>query len=217
MKKIISFSLWGSNPTYTNGAIWNAEHCQEFYPGWTCRFYYDTTVPKEIVETLTDYGSEMWSMGTTTDVLGAHWRFHVMFDDTNVERFIVRDTDSRFTKREVDMVSEWEKSGKPFHIIRDNKYHTTSILAGMWGAVPGCIPDMDKMLSYWFTQLKPMHNNPRGLFHGYDQEFLDKFVWPKIKDNHIAHVLAGEPGLKYTGEEIEVPAPIDGHYVGMVC
>ena len=32
MKKVISFSLWGKNPTYTIGAIKNAELASQFYP-----------------------------------------------------------------------------------------------------------------------------------------------------------------------------------------
>jgi len=37
MKKIISFSLWGDNPIYTQGAIRNAELAKEVYPDWVCR------------------------------------------------------------------------------------------------------------------------------------------------------------------------------------
>ena len=50
MKKIISFSLWGDNPKYTNGAIENADLALEVYPNWICRFYVGTSTPKEIVE-----------------------------------------------------------------------------------------------------------------------------------------------------------------------
>ena len=32
MKRVISYSLWGDNPTYLIGAIKNAEMAQEFYP-----------------------------------------------------------------------------------------------------------------------------------------------------------------------------------------
>ena len=34
MKKIISLSLWGDNPVYTQGAIRNAELAKEIYPDW---------------------------------------------------------------------------------------------------------------------------------------------------------------------------------------
>jgi hypothetical protein len=215
-KKIISFSLWGDNPLYTNGAIWNAQHSKEFYPDWICKFYYDETVLKNIIEKIGETGAELKLMNKTTDVLGAHWRFHAMFDDCNIERFIVRDTDSKFSIREVKMVDEWIKSELPFHIIRDCKQHESTIMAGMWGAIPGCVPEFEQKLGWWFSQLEPDYENPRGIFHGYDQSFLNKLVWPSIKNNHIAHVLKDLPHLKYTGNEIEVDEPEDGHYVGMV-
>jgi len=58
MKKIISFSLWGKKPFYTQGAIENVKLQPKIYPGWTCRFYVDESVPKEIREELT-YDSEV--------------------------------------------------------------------------------------------------------------------------------------------------------------
>jgi hypothetical protein len=153
-------------------------------------------------------------MGQTTDVLGLYWRFNPMFDDAEVERFIVRDLDSKFTEREKNMVDEWVESGKDFHLIRDNRSHNVSMMGGMWGARAGVVPDYERRLSIWFSKLAPT-DNPRGLFFGTDQMFLHCFIWPVASKNHIAHVLAGEPGLKITGNEIEVAAPADGHFVGM--
>jgi len=216
-KKIISFALWGTNPLYVDGAVWNAEHRAEFYPDWICRFYHDDTVPKQALDRIAATGAEMRVMGQTTDVLGMYWRFHPMFDDQDIERFIVRDTDSKFTKREVAMVDEWIASGKPFHIIRDCESHATQILGGTWGSIPGVVFDLERKIGFWFTRLTPDTRNPRGLFHGSDQIFLGKFVWPVIRLNHIAHVRANMPHLKYMGNEIEVPNPEDGHYIGMVA
>ena len=215
-KRVISFALWGDNPLYVRGAIWNAEHREEFYPGWVARFYHDCTVPEDAVKAITATGAEMRLMGQTTDVLGMYWRFHPMFDDPSIERFLVRDTDSKFSKRENKMVDEWIASGKPFHIVRDCESHATQILGGTWGAVPTCIPDFERKLGAWFTNLVPDARNPRGLFHGSDQIFLGLYVWPLIKNNHLAHVRANMPQLKYTGQEIEVPDPEDKHYIGMV-
>lgn len=217
MKKIISFSLWGEDPLYLNGAVWNAENRYKFYPDWNCRFYIDDTVPDIIVKKLYDAGCEIRVMGRTTDVLGMYWRFHPMFDDENIDRFIVRDTDSKFTDREVAMVSQWIASTKPFHIIRDCESHQTSILGGTWGSIPGYIPNFEIKMSSFIFQLKPDSRNPRGLFHGTDQMFLHRHVWPLIKDNHVAHIRKGIPALRLTEDDIEVPDPEDGHYVGMVA
>jgi hypothetical protein len=216
-KKIISFALWGENPLYVNGAVWNAENVSRFYPDWICRFYHDDSVPADALEKIKATNAEMRLMGRTTDVLGMYWRFHPMFDDPTIERFIVRDTDSKFSQREVLLVDEWIKSGKPFHIVRDCESHGTHILGGTWGAIPGCIPDFENKLGAWFTQVLPDSRNPRGLFHGSDQIFLGKYIWPIIVSNHLAHIRAGHSNLRYTAADIEIPDPIDNHYVGMVC
>ena len=49
MKKIISFSLWGTNPKYTIGALKNADLAKEIYPGWICRYYVAQDIPKGIL------------------------------------------------------------------------------------------------------------------------------------------------------------------------
>ena len=218
MKKIISYSLWGDNPLYVNGAIRNAQRYQEFYPGWTCRFYIEENLNPDVVKQLEEAGAEIRRMGETVDVLGMYWRFHVMFDDPDVERFIVRDTDSFFTSREVQAVNEWIESGKSFHIIRDNEVHQVQVLGGTWGAVVGSVPDFDKRMRVWFANLKPLIGNPRGLFHGTDQMFLANMIWPVIEKNQLAHIRAGMPHLRYSPTDRELP-PIEqdnGHYVGMV-
>jgi hypothetical protein len=214
LKKIISFALWGDNPLYVNGAIWNAEHGTEFYPGWICRFYHDDSVPAAAIEKIRVTGAEMKLMGRTSDVLGMYWRFHPMFDDAAVERFIVRDTDSKLSDRESKMVAEWEASGKSFHIIRDHRQHNISMLGGTWGSKTGVMPNFERLLCGWMTRLNTT-DNPRGLFFGTDQMFLHELVWPFAKQDHIAHVRAGVPELKLVGNEIEVPDPEDGHFVGM--
>jgi len=217
MKRIISFSLWGNNSLYCDGAVWNAVEREKFYPDWNCRFYYDDSVSLEIVDKIASTKSELIHMNRTTDMLGMFWRFHPMFDDSDIERFIVRDTDSKFTKRESILVNEWIESNKPFHIIRDHHSHGSSILGGTWGAIPGCIPNFERRIGIFFSNLYPDKNNPRGVFHGCDQTFLNAHVWPFVKNNHIAHIRKNNPGLRYTGNEIEIDDPIDGHYVGMVA
>jgi len=217
-KKIISFSLWGCNPLYIEGAIRNAKEREEFYPEYRCRFYLDDSIAPSVVRELKKYNCEIMEMQKTSDVLGMYWRFHPMFDDPTIERFLVRDTDSGFSKREVDAVREWEGSGKPFHVIRDCESHQTEILGGTWGCVAGCIPDFDTRMMIWLQNLKPDFRNPRGKFHGSDQVFLSKFIWPLIKDNYVGHIRANMKNLVYSQNDKELPEFIEGtRYVGMVC
>ena len=220
-KRVVSFALWGANPLYALGAIRNAEMSPEFRPGWICRFYIDTTVTRETIDKLLDFPHvEIVKMHPAPDVLGMFWRFFPMFDDPTVERFVVRDTDCRPSKRETTAENEWIESGEPFHIMRDNVVHNTTILGGMWGAVAGCIPNMEDLIRNWLSNAKPrpqLAGAAGGLryFHGCDQEFLNEVVWPLIIDKHIAH----DEHYHYTGKERPFTVPLSevgGHFVGDV-
>ena len=53
MKKILSFCLWGNNPTYNIGAIKNAELAKIYYPDFECWFYiHSDSVPQTTIESL---------------------------------------------------------------------------------------------------------------------------------------------------------------------
>lgn len=218
MKRIISYSLWGTEDLYIKGAIKNAEARERFYPDWTCRFYIDeTTVPLHIVETLADTGAEIRRMGQSVDVLGMYWRFRPMFDDASIERFIVRDTDSFFSSRETAAVHEWCESGLPLHVVRDCESHGVPILGGTWGALPLCVANFEIKMCAWIAQVKPIPENPRGLYHGTDQMFLTEALWRPLQNRCLAHIRAGCEGLRFHPNDRELP-PLgaDGHYVGMV-
>ena len=50
--------------------------------------------------------------------------------DPNVDLYISRDVDSLIWQREVDAVDAWLRSNYTFHIMRDNLYHGSIMLAG---------------------------------------------------------------------------------------
>lgn len=217
-QKIVSFCLYGSKSQYVEGAVANARLYPQVFPGWTCRFYVNDTTD-EVVAALEAEGAQVIRKGETSEGLGMYYRFLPLLDDPSVvERFIVRDTDSKPCQREYDAVRQWEESGLPFHIIRDAPVHNIRILGGTWGAIPGCVPAFEVRLAAWMTTLQPAYNNPRGPFHGTDQMFLHAAVWPFIEDCHLAHIQAGQPQLRFTDRDVELP-PLepDGHFVGMPC
>jgi len=188
MKKIISFSIWGANPKYTTPAFTNIELAEKFYPGWGCRFYVDETVPELIRQKLSKE-SEVILMPKSDGHYGMFWRF-LPLDDISIDRFIVRDTDSRLNPREADAVLEWEESRKMFHLMRDNVQHDpVPICGGMWGATSNFRPGYNDLLKQWLSQngyRSFMH--PRGKYFYNDQLFLSDRIWPLIMNNHIAHV-----------------------------
>jgi len=182
MKKVISFSLWGNNPTYTIGAIKNAEQAKKFYPDFECWFYiHEDSVPKEIIENLTilDNTKIILKSGdlNNENCKPRMWRYEPI-DHPEVEIMLSRDTDTRFLLREKLAVEEWIKSSKNFHIMRDHPHHNFCILAGMFGTKK--IPQINS----WKNIIEKYEKINNRL---YDQDFLRDFIYPLIKDDSVIH------------------------------
>ena len=184
MKKIISYSLWGNDARYTQGALHNANLVASEFEGWTMRVYHNNTVPSEILEELRKnknvelipIDDERYSWG------GLYWRFYVQ-DDKTVERYIIRDLDCRLSKNDKACIDEWEESGLPFHLMRTVETHATEIMGGLWGCVRSQLSiDMIESINDFHTNLPPENRGP-------DQTFLKLAVWPLIKGKCLVHGL----------------------------
>jgi hypothetical protein len=81
-------------------------------------------------------------------IRGMFWRFFVSADPT-VDRFLVRDADSRLSLREKFAVDEWIASGKGVHTMRDHQNHNYPFNGGMWGAVKGAVPNLIELSKRW--------------------------------------------------------------------
>ena len=201
MKKVISFSLWGNNTSYTIGAIKNAEIAYYMYPDFECWFYiHKETVPKEIIDALkllsnTNIILKTGDLNTCKPMM---WRFEAI-DEENVEVMMSRDTDTRILLREKLAVDDWLKSGKNFHIMRDHPHHNFEILGGMFGTkkIPQ-IPSWKEIMNT-ITQIGNK---------SYDQEFLKTYIYEQIKNNALIHSSFN----KYEPECISFPIPYDKEY-----
>ena len=140
MKKVISFSVWGTNPDYLVGAVKNAEIASEVYPGWETWFY----VEEGTNVNLEDKASKVIYYSSEPGTDGAFQRFRPMEDDS-VDVFISRDTDSRLSDREYQAVQVWLNSDKQFHCMRDHQAHVWPVMAGMWGAKRDGLINLDFM------------------------------------------------------------------------
>ncbi len=179
-KNIIAFSLFGASSEYIEPAVMNTELAGEIYPGWTCRFYIDGSVPETAVQRLRANGAEIVRIdGAAQSWPGAMWRFLAM-DDPEAARVIFRDADSVISQREARAVQEWIGSGKLFHTLRDAGTHTELILAGLWGAAAGSVPDMRGKIEAFLS--KPLASR-----HFADQLFLRENVWPYARQSLCAH------------------------------
>lgn len=177
-KRVVSFSLYGNIPLYTTGAIENAELVHSIYPGWTARFYVDDTVSPDILSALTTRGAEVVHVSAPS--LGPHygrcWRAWIAAEQ-GVERFIVRDTDSRLNTREKAAVDAWMSSNKTFHLMRDSRFHTSRVLGGMWGGLGGTIPAIRTLTDTWGKYSRQGHND----------QFMSESVFPLMRDDYICH------------------------------
>jgi hypothetical protein len=174
--KIISFVIWGDEPIYIIGAIKNAILAQSIYPEWECRFYVDKIASNN--PNIKYLNSLSNTKIVFIDEIGG-WIFNIKrfypLIDREIDYTIFRDCDSRLSYREKEAVDEWIAGGKMGHIMRDHPFHFNyPILAGMFGC---------KRIS--FDESLFLDATDIGNFS--DQLFLQKTIWPIIKDDSLIH------------------------------
>lgn len=193
MNKIISISVWGSDPRYCIGAIKNAEIAKKLMPDWKCRIFVDSSVPRKYLDKLYDMSNVEVAEVDDEGVFGAFWRFYSMFEsEDNVT--ISRDSDSRISEREVKAVEEWLTSDKKFSIIRDHERHYDwPILAGMWG-MKGCLDERqhDIMIEY-----------SKNHFYTSDQIYLAREIWPIAENDSLIHGFKENEWMKESRDKVE--------------
>lgn len=202
--KYVSYSLWGKDELYTKGALINSLQVKEFYEDWQSIFYYDDSVPENIISKLNENGAITINKNGTK--FGPFWRF-LAADLQDCEYVIFRDCDSRLSQREVDAVNDWIISGKSLHVMRDHPAHripfgndTIGILAGMWGIKGNIIP---------LTNMIEKFCSGKEFKYGLDQTFL-KSIYQIFKEDMVEHddFYSGKPfpsdriNYRFIGERI---------------
>jgi hypothetical protein len=192
-KRVVSFSLWGKDPMYGEGAVANAQMCRELYRGWEVWVALATDNPPEpsVVERLRALGARVYDAGAQPEKYGMLWRAEAAWEP-EVERIVIRDCDSRPSTRETCAVEAWAHSGKPVHIMRDHKNHTAPIMGGMWGAVvaqlPSGVRDSFRSHVHAIAAGLPLPQAHRGRYvEGSDQAWLAASVWPLVKGCACIH------------------------------
>ncbi|WP_417260828.1 hypothetical protein [Celeribacter sp.] len=203
MKRLISLSLYGSDPIYLQGALRNVRLQKVHFPTWTTRIYASQEIPATLIEQLKAEGAEVVAKVRQNNIDGMFWRF-LPVGEPDVDAVIVRDTDSRLTARERAAVDQWIDSGKSLHIMRDHPLHRVVMLGGMWGCRGGKIPDINELLGQWNLAQKK----------GYDQDFLNDKIYPRFSQDCFIH----SELYRYQGEQVHpFPVPRDGgEFIGCV-
>jgi tetratricopeptide (TPR) repeat protein len=199
-RSVISFALWGPKLIYCYGAMINLVLSRTAYPGWTCRYYVDASVPRDCVSYLRDNGAEIFNIEDEYPGAGQFQRFLVM-NDRSVGRFLVRDCDARLSTAEAKLVQEWIDSGYPFHVVRDHILHNALMMAGLWGGRTECGIDMVALIRRFFP------HGPTTIY-GDDQNMLGSTLWPLIR----GHCLVHDRYYHLAGVHEVIPTEMDDHF-----
>jgi tetratricopeptide (TPR) repeat protein len=178
-RDVISYSLWGPAPFYSYGAMINLVLARKVYPGWTCRFYVDATVPRPCVAFLRDNGGDVRNIEDEYPGVGLFQRFLVM-NDPGVARFLVRDCDARLSAAEAGLVKDWIDSGYPFHVMRDHVLHNELMIGCLWAGRTDCGIDIVELMRRYFV------HGPTAKY-GHDQRMLGQMLWPLIRSRCLMH------------------------------
>lgn len=213
MNKIISFCLYGHSDFYCLGLIENINIINEKYNDWKIYVYYNN-IPDNIINILKNkentYLFECNHRGYKWE--GMFWRFYPI-EDENIDYFLSRDADSRISDREMNLVNYWISSNTSFHIIRDHPFHRIEILGGMFGVNLKKIKNLlinnnFKNINYYIEEYNNIYN--KDVEKWPDQDFLQKFIYPIIKNDNISHI--SYENLRYSKNDILIPT--DSNFIG---
>jgi hypothetical protein len=178
-RRIIAYSLYGDLPKYCEGALLNARASARVYPGFSCRFYVDDSVPETVLGALGRLGAEV--VQVSGDAAGWHptlWRCMAMADP-EVDVVLLRDCDSPLGGREQGLVENWLGTDKAAHVIRDCYAHTPVILAGLFAVKGVRFVGLEASISAYVGRA--------GLGWGVDQDYLKDVIWPLIAHSVLEH------------------------------
>ena len=192
LRIVVSFSLYGNVEKYINGLSKNCKIINDEYPDFWIYVYIGNDVDKnKFIENKFNIFKNLVFIetGKSGHEVMSHRFFAI--DRPEVGVAFSRDLDSYINFRDKYCINQFIKSDKHFQIIRDNRYHGTEILGGMWGIKKGLLnfKITDKFNNFIKT-------NKYNILHGFDQFFLRDEIYPFIK----LSLLVFDEYFNYPGE-----------------
>lgn len=209
MANAISYSLFGFNEkhdqcldfkSYLRGLHLNIRIAELLYPGWQIVVMVDQSVHNSpyqdyFLHLAVDKKADIHLKETKALCEMMLYRLCPIFiidgDHMKYDRVICRDTDSLLSYRERQAVAYWERSPKMAHSITDSVSHTIPIMGGMCGFMSG--PFRDRMGVKSFDELLSLSQGIDFTRKGADQDFLNRYVLPKVADSITEHFVLGHP------------------------
>jgi len=209
MANAISYSLFGYNQmheqcadfrSYLRGLHLNIRIAELLYPGWDVRVMVDQSVVQspyfQYFCNLNNEGKILLCNMSTWDLCRMMlYRLYPLFFDEGdkpmYDRIICRDTDSLLSYRERQAVAYWERGPKMAHAITDSISHSVTLMGGMIGFKSG--PFRNRMNALSLDTLFATAEGIDFTKKGADQDFLNRYVLPKVADSITEHFVLGHP------------------------
>lgn len=206
--RVVSMALYGGDPKYCAGALENARLVPAYFPNWRLRVYAAASVPADVTAALRAAGADVVGVRGEHDggaAAGMFQRFFVA-DDPSVDRFIVRDADSRPNARDAFAVADWCDSKYAAHSVRDHPNHDRVLNGGLWGATrrSKIAGRLEFLAREWAD-----HDA-----YGADLDFLAVKVAPLLEGDLLSH--DAYTCEKYGGRPFPTKRPADYQHVGQV-
>jgi protein O-GlcNAc transferase len=210
MKKVFSFSLFGTKQIYWRGMIKNIELIHEYFPEWYIYIWIGDGVSEDTILELHQKKNVVLLPTNQSGLINMSYRFFSI-DDPDVEVMCVRDADSRVNQRDKACIEDFVNSNKLFHIIRDHPNHHHPIMGGMWGIKKDLL---QIKLQDAFHAWKTKH---QATEFWNDMDFLKQFFYPHVLPYAIIH----DEYQTLESPELHMPfhIPLDEkkeHFIGQV-
>ena len=209
MKRVFSFTLFGSEDKYCKGLLRNLEIISEKFPEFESWVYIGNDVPAHILNKLSSSKNVKVIFTGEMGLVNKHYRFFAI-DSPDVEVMFVRDVDSRINDRDISTIEDFLSSDKLFHIVRDHPNHFHAIMACSLAIKKGVL---NVPLEKIFQEYRVNHNV--NDFWS-DQEFLAAVFYPHVLPVAMIHddLLTFEPYAIKT--PIKMPILDATHFIGQV-
>ena len=173
MKRVFSFTLFGSDDKYCKGLLRNIELIQEAFPDFETWVYIGNDVPAHILQKLSTEKNVRCFFTGEVGMVNKLYRFFAI-DDPSVDVMFVRDCDSRVFKRDISTIHDFLASDKLFHIVRDHPNHFHKIMACSLAIRKGL------MSSPLFQVFQEYRKTNEVTTFWNDQEFLASTFYPYV-------------------------------------
>lgn len=209
MKNAISYTLfgWGEEPDqrssfkhYLRGLHLNIRVAEVLYPGWAVYVATDKSISwspyaNYFEELILNQKIAYGEFDTAELCRMMLYRMYPLFlmDGKNLmyDRVLCRDTDSLLSYRERQAIEYWMQGPKMAHSMTDSISHTIPLMGGMCAFRSG--PFRDRLGVTSFDDLMALSQGIDYNNKGADQDFLNRYVLPKVADSITEHFVLGHP------------------------